>query len=391
MNRFYFYKFNSALLVSLFLGGFAGIGALYANDYNLELLETEVASAVVSKRLVSLQDTTPGKVQNGNINIDGTAIFSGNVGIGTTTPSSKLIVKGAEAPLAEFYGGKDDWATINFVQNDGTVIKKSNVGMSPPDFFKGGAFIVGTYNGNEWSDPLVIENSAPTGSLYINAAGNVGIGTTTPSSNIVIKGDESPLAEFYGSKEDWATIDFIQEDETGTKKSAIGMSHPDFFNGHAFILGTFNGEEWSDPLVVENFAPTGSFYVNADGNVGIGTTEPEEKLQVEGDLFVTGSITEGSSRKFKDDINNLTGKEALGALKELKPTKFRYKTDTLKEEHLGFIAEEVPDLVAINNRKSLRTMDIVAVLTKVVQDQQKTIETMSKEFAELQSRLKSFE
>ncbi len=93
----------------------------------------------------------------------------------------------------------------------------------------------------------------------------------------------------------------------------------------------------------------------------------------------------------KKNINDLTGKEALDTLKELNPTKFRYKADSLNEEHLGFIAEDVPALVAINNRKSLRTMDIVAVLTKVVQDQQNTIETMSKEFAELQSRLKSFE
>lgn len=37
---------------------------------------------------------------------------------------------------------------------------------------------------------------------------------------------------------------------------------------------------------------------------------------------------------------------------------------------MGFIAEDVPDLVATPNRKSLSPMDIVAVLTKVVQEQQ---------------------
>jgi hypothetical protein len=38
------------------------------------------------------------------------------------------------------------------------------------------------------------------------------------------------------------------------------------------------------------------------------------------------------------------------------------------EKHVGFIAEDVPELVAMKDRKSLSPMDIVAVLTKVVQE-----------------------
>ena len=47
---------------------------------------------------------------------------------------------------------------------------------------------------------------------------------------------------------------------------------------------------------------------------------------------------------------------------------------------LGFIAEDVPGLVASTDRISLSTMDIVAVLTRVVQEQQQKI-------AELEKRL----
>ena len=43
------------------------------------------------------------------------------------------------------------------------------------------------------------------------------------------------------------------------------------------------------------------------------------------------------------------------------------------DRHVGFIAEDVPELVATPDRKSLAPMDIVAVLTKVLQDQQATI------------------
>ena len=52
-------------------------------------------------------------------------------------------------------------------------------------------------------------------------------------------------------------------------------------------------------------------------------------------------------------------------------------------DHVGFIAEDVPNLVATKDREGLSPMDIVAVLTKVVQEQQKTMEEMRKDIAEL--------
>jgi hypothetical protein len=41
---------------------------------------------------------------------------------------------------------------------------------------------------------------------------------------------------------------------------------------------------------------------------------------------------------------------------------------------VGFIAEDVPELIARKNRKSLSPMDIVAVLTKVVREQRRDME-----------------
>jgi len=51
----------------------------------------------------------------------------------------------------------------------------------------------------------------------------------------------------------------------------------------------------------------------------------------------------------------------------------------------------VPDLVATKDRKGLSPMDIVAVLTKVVQQQQKTISALSKKMTELKKELRSKE
>jgi hypothetical protein len=102
-----------------------------------------------------------------------------------------------------------------------------------------------------------------------------------------------------------------------------------------------------------------------------------------------------SSREYKDNIEALSTEEALEAIQGLNPVKYAYKADR-SEQRVGFIAEEVPDLVAMKNRKGLSSMDIVAVLTKVVQEQQaviqqqqKTIAAHSEKMAELERVLKA--
>ena len=64
-------------------------------------------------------------------------------------------------------------------------------------------------------------------------------------------------------------------------------------------------------------------------------------------------------------------------MKSLNPVKFNYEVDS-EERHLGFVAEDVPDLVATNDRKGMSPMDVVAVLTKVVQEQQRAAQAQQR-------------
>ncbi len=112
-----------------------------------------------------------------------------------------------------------------------------------------------------------------------------------------------------------------------------------------------------------------------NGYVGIGTTTPTALLDVNGPAKING-VTYGSSRTLKDNIVDLKKSEALEAIEELNPVKFTYKAYPA-ESHIGFIAEDVPDLVAKNGRTGIDPMDIVAVLTKVVKEQNKTIEALA--------------
>ncbi len=125
--------------------------------------------------------------------------------------------------------------------------------------------------------------------------------------------------------------------------------------------------------------------IDRDGNVGIGSSRPKHPLELASGAHVTagGVWTNSSSRAKKENIAALTLDDARAALDGLEPVQFNYKTDTV-EQHVGFIAEDVPDIVASNDRTGLSTMDIVAVLTKVIQAQQQQID-------ELEARLDDFE
>jgi len=117
--------------------------------------------------------------------------------------------------------------------------------------------------------------------------------------------------------------------------------------------------------------------IDREGNVGIGVARPAHPMEMISGAHVSagGVWTNSSSRAKKENIAELTPEEALTALALLQPVQFNYKSDQ-QETYVGFIAEDVPDLVATGDRQGLSAMDIVAVLTKVVQAQQQQIEQL---------------
>jgi hypothetical protein len=134
------------------------------------------------------------------------------------------------------------------------------------------------------------------------------------------------------------------------------------------------------------------------GNLGIGTQTPTHLIQLSGGAYSDGTVwTDASSRALKENIRELSTEEATRTLQDLTPVKYNYKTDK-EDKHVGFIAEDVPELVAQKDRKGLSPMDIVAVLTKVVQEksqvidkQQKTIDELAAAFAQMKAEMQRLE
>ena len=111
--------------------------------------------------------------------------------------------------------------------------------------------------------------------------------------------------------------------------------------------------------------------IDRDGNVGFAVSRPEHPLEMASGAHVTagGVWTNSSSRDKKENIESLPADAAMSALMAMEPVMFNYKNER-NEDYVGFIAEDVPDLVAVGERDALSTMDIIAVLTRVVQEQQ---------------------
>ncbi len=130
-------------------------------------------------------------------------------------------------------------------------------------------------------------------------------------------------------------------------------------------------------------APANSFYLASNGYLGLGRAPGYPIHHSNGARLSTGGVwTDASSRDYKENIESLTSEKATEALKGLNPVTFNYKADS-EEKYAGFIAEDVPEIVATNDRKGLSPMDIVAVLTKVAQEQQKIVQEQQKTIAEL--------
>ncbi len=205
--------------------------------------------------------------------------------------------------------------------------------------------------------PSVSDMLSRDGLTVHPSSGNVGIGTTSPGAKLDIKG-----RTFYRDG-----LDFGDTAADGLGK--VGMIS---WGSEQFVV--FGRAGWGLGLGANGRYT--DIYIRTSGNVGIGTVNPQYPLHLNGGAYCTGTQwKDASSIEYKEDVVPLTLDKALETLANLNPVTFRYKVEEDKK-HVGFIAEEVPDLVASKDRKGLSSMDIVGVLTKVVQHQQKEIEEL---------------
>ena len=320
-------------------------GGVDAND-----LELGVGSANL---IYSTSGNLELNSQSGITNIDDIVTISGNTGIGTTNPTSKLWVNG-------------DGYFTGVVTSSGFYVDGQLIG-GPIS----GTSIVGT-------------------ALSISGISTVGFIT---ASNVYVSGVVTATNGFYGNLFGNATSTTYvtyttYADSSGISTSVIGgigsitqlrvTGISTFANGPVFIGSTTSTGTASQPLQV-----TGSTYIS--GNLGIGTTTPTSKLEVVGNVYVSGILTatdinSASDIRLKTNIKPF--ENALEKVMQINGVTFDWIENNVKSA--GIIAQDVekvfPELVNNGNHKTVNYNGLIGVLIE-------SIKELKQEIEELKSKL----
>ncbi|MBC8117735.1 MAG: tail fiber domain-containing protein [Candidatus Saccharimonas sp.] len=245
-----------------------------------------------------------------------------------------------------------------------------------------GRLALNAFNSATFNDtPFAIERSAPTNTLYLTTEGSIGIGTSAPDSNSQVDIRSSLLNGLFMKREDSNSHYLRVENDTGVFRAGVeGTGNVQF--------GALTPNRGLNLLT----GGTSKLIINAAGQISFGSPPPaitNRALVHQSGAHLTsgGAWTNGSSRALKQDIEPITSEQARDTVRALQPVGYRYKSE-LDERYVGFIAEDVPELVATNDRKGLAPMDITAVLTKVVQDQDKQLGQQQQLIEQQQAALK---
>ena len=256
---------------------------------------------------------------------------------------------------------QDTSSSASFPTNDWRIVIN--------DSSNGGASYFAIEDSDAGRQIFRVEAGAPANSLYVEDYGRVGLGTSTPVVELHIKDSDTP------------TVRLEQDGSGGWSPQTWDVAGNET---NFFIRDATNGSKL--PFRIQPSTPADTLCLKSSGYVGIGTWDPAYELDVVGQIKASEGFIAGSSRDLKQNIEELSSEDAFKTLQKLAPVTYQYKTNQ-NEGRIGFIAEDVPDLVAVNGRKGLSSMDIVAILTKVLQEQQQVINDQKKALQILDHKL----
>ena len=193
---------------------------------------------------------------------------SGNVGIGTTSPETKLHISGAGTTSGSYTNGDADAQTLYLQDTGGAAGNGGQIlfGASQGIFAGIKGFLV---NGTGPAGDLILQTRTTTGNvverLRVDYKGDVGIGTTSPSALLHIQAT-SPSLRIQAASGNSGVLDFYRTASVNSSQIASEST-----NSLVFSTNTQTNSGLTERLRIDQ-----------NGNVGIGTASPIEQLQVSG-------------------------------------------------------------------------------------------------------------
>lgn len=345
------------------------------------------------------------------LSVNGSAHFLGNVGVRTSNPAAALQVVGSQV-----FGAANNTAhsANSFVSGGGASMPNSaggafsfagggqgNAAIANFSFVGGGAensatggnaFVAGGFRNHAggsnsfaagrganalhsgtfvWGDSQAADfNSTGNNQFLIRALGGVGIGTNNPANALSVNGG----ADFSGNV-------------------GIGLSNP---NARLHIRHFENPAIWG--IRIQNadqdafqagLRMTSTGFLEATNNAQALTPNVAR-------LNSTGNWTAVSDGRIKRDVHDCDG--LLDAALALRPVSFRYTNtadDSTDREHIGFIAQEVEDVLpafVTGSGQDLRTLNYaglsavaIGAIQELKREKDAEIQSLRDEVAQLRA------
>ena len=324
----------------------AGVGALYS--YN----RTGAAWQTLS-------------LGGGPILLNGLSPIPGNVGIGTPTPIYQLDIRtpGAVAGIPQIHLANTNTDVGGYLTSGADNQLSLSAGVA--------------YNGTNWmpkstsANLITMQNGgfvfygdtgltvgtsySPTARVIVQAGGNVGIGTTLPSTHLQIVGLGAVTTSFLDPTANIGNCVYVQDSGGAAGYGGyfmMGASQGSFCAIKGELTGAAGPQGDMVFFIRANSASATmneAMRIMASGNVGIQLASPTHLLELGADSAAkptTNTWTISSGAKVKRNVKRLTG--GLSIINQLRPTEAQYngRGGTPDGQRVvSLIAEEVREIL----------------------------------------------
>ncbi|OEG74519.1 hypothetical protein BEL05_18965 [Shewanella colwelliana] len=304
----------------------------------------------------------------------------GRIGLGTNAPVVNVHVKEGNTPTMR-------------LEQDGSS------GFTPQTWDVAGNetnfFVRDATNGSKL--PFKIRPGAPTNSLYIDTDGDIGLGDATPDAALDIESGDLLLTDGQATirKVNDPKILFNENDAVADQWE-LGMA--DVYGNAMTLLNKDN------PLIGYALYKTGDIYMNHGVDAASqggkyawhllpnGNIEQTGNLWVGGDITAQGTISPGSSRATKNNINLINGESILQLIANLDIYSWSYIKDAGKVTHIGPMAEEFFETfnVGVDN-KHISPTDTSGISLAAIKALMDKVESQNAKIEQLESSLEQLQ